>query len=282
MQTRPEVSNLDTIQTALRSLTPVQPDKLPPQGRTHSCLTHTTCGTVAEHCPEEGLFTLAADREELETARACFCAAITGAIGRLILHCWFPQTTLQPPSLCEQVSFAGADAYSHAVTQHAAADLCMELLRGLPGRLLPPELYAGLQRALSVPRPDAAAYVTGLLLRKLPEQTQRAPSLPFQKSCLTSPDSCAETGWKDSTVHARRAREWAAHGEDIMLSCAGVLHELFSLQAHLVAASAAPEHTLEALAGVTGAALVPPGSPDFSQQDAVSGLAALRTHSTRS
>jgi hypothetical protein len=45
---------------------------------------------------------------------------------------------------------------------------------------------------------------------------------------------------------------------------------LFSLQAHLVVRSGAPEQAAEALAAATGAALVPPGNLDFTRQEAVS------------
>ena len=50
---------------------------------------------------------------------------------------------------------------------------------------------------------------------------------------------------------------------------AGAIQELFTLQAHCVVRSRAPAEAVEALAAVTGSALVPTGSADFTRQEAV-------------
>ena len=64
------------------------------------------------------------------------------------------------------------------MNQAAAAALCLQLLHELPGGLIPTREHAGLKRALKIPG-AAAAYVAGLVLKKLPSEAQSETPPPL-------------------------------------------------------------------------------------------------------
>lgn len=137
---------------------------------------------------------------------------------------------LTPAATC-----CAAGERSRRVSQAAAAALCLQLLRELPGGLVPAQEHAGLKRALRIPG-AASSYVAGLVLKKLPPQAQRKPH-----PCTMVPVSCMQArmhaklymhGLTQSQRHGvhRSRTQVTGRESDACRSAPGALHAAGALR----------------------------------------------------